>query len=113
MSRFYFRQIFIASVCFGLLGATEYRVTHLRKGTRLNVREIPVVNTRTAVASLPYNAIGIKIKECKKNRRGREWCYIFYPIGGKHIEGWVSRYYLEPMKEWFGSEVYIKNFLRN
>ena len=98
----------------GLLNATEYRLTHLKKGAKLNIRELPVVNSRTVVGSLPYNAIGIKIRECKYNKQGKEWCYISYPIGGKHIEGWISRYYLKSMDdEWFASKLYIKNFLKN
>ncbi|NEW60295.1 SH3 domain-containing protein [Sulfurovum sp. bin170] len=105
--------ILLLILTMGLLDATEYRLIHLKKGAKLNVREIPVVNSRTAVGTLPSNAIGITIRECKYNKQGREWCYISYPIGGKHIEGWISRYYLEPMDEWFASKLYIKNFLRN
>ena len=103
--------LFILTI--GLLNATQYRLIHLKKGAKLNIRELPVVNSRTAVGSLPYNAIGITIKECKYNKQGKEWCYVSYPIGGEHIEGWVSRYYLEPMDEWFASKLYIKNFLKN
>ena len=105
--------IFLFVLTIGLLNATEYRLTHLKKGAKLNIREIPEVNSRTAVGSLPHDAIGIKIRECKYNKQGREWCYVSYPIGGEHIEGWVSRYYLEPMDEWFASKLYIKNFLQN
>jgi hypothetical protein len=105
--------IFLFILTIGFLDATEYRLTHLKKGAKLNVREIPEVNSRTAVGSLPHNAIGIKIRECKYNKQGKEWCYVSYPIGGEHIEGWVSRYYLEPMNEWFASKLYVKNFLQN
>ena len=98
----------------GLLSATEYRLTHLKKGAKLNIREVPVVNSKTVVGTLPYNAIGIKIRECKYNREGKEWCYISYPIGGEHIEGWISSYYLKSMdNEWFASKLYIENFLKN
>ncbi len=101
-------------ITIGLLNATEYRLTHLRKGAKLNIRELPIVNSHTVVGYLPYNAIGIKIRECKYNKQGREWCYISYPIGGKHIEGWISRYYLKSMDdEWFASKLYIRNFLKN
>jgi len=95
------------------INATEYRLRHLKKGTQLNVRELPIVNSKTKVGSLPYNAVGIKIKHCKYNKKGREWCYISYPIGGQHIEGWVSRRFLKPMIEDITSKVYIQNFLRN
>jgi hypothetical protein len=106
--------ILLLILTIGLLNATEYRLTHLKKGAKLNVRELPVVNSRTVVGSLPYNAIGIKIRECKYNKQGKEWCYISYPIGGKHIEGWISRYYLQSMDdEWFASKLYIRNFLKN
>lgn len=97
-----------------IANSTEYRLTHLKKGGMLNVRELPVVNSRTLVGKLPYNAIAIEIKRCKYNKKGQEWCYVSYPLGGKHIEGWVSRYYLEPMKDYEISKVfYIKNFLNN
>ena len=54
--------ILLLILTIGLLNATEYRLTHLKKGAKLNVRELPVVNSRTVVGSLPYNAIGIKIR---------------------------------------------------
>jgi hypothetical protein len=108
------KKLLLLILTIGLLSATEYRLTHLKKGAKLNIRELPVVNSRTVVGSLPYNAIGIKIRECKYNKRGKEWCYISYPIGGEHIEGWISRYYLQSMDdEWFASNLYIKNFLKN
>jgi hypothetical protein len=107
------KHILLLIITIGLLNGTEYRLTHLKRGTKLNVRMEPVVNSKTVVGSLPYNAIGIKIKECKYNKQGQEWCYINYPIGAEHIEGWVSHRFLKPMSEDSKSFVYIKNFLRN
>jgi hypothetical protein len=107
------RIILLSILTIGTLDATEYCLTHLKKGAKLNVREIPEVNARTTVGSIPYNAIGIKIRECRYNTKGKEWCYVSYPMGAEHIEGWVSRRYLKPMDEWFASKRYIKNFLRN
>lgn len=107
------KYILLLIITIGVLGAREYRLVHLKKGARLNVRTEPIISSKTAVGSLPYNAIGIKIKECKYNKDGQEWCYINYPIGGEHIEGWVSRRYLKPMREDSRSFVYIKNFLKN
>jgi len=107
------KYILLLIITIGLANATEYRITHLKRGTNLNVRMEPVVNSKTAVGSLPYNAIGIKIKECKYNKQGQEWCYINYPIGGEHVEGWVSRHFLKPMHESSKSFIYIRNFLKN
>jgi len=107
------RYILLLIITIGLANAIEYRLTHLKKGTRLNVRMEPVINSKTVVGSLPYNAIGIKIKECKYNRDGQEWCYINYPIGSEHIEGWVSRRFLKPIYASSTSLIYIKNFLKN
>jgi hypothetical protein len=105
--------ILLFIITIGVLGATEYRLVHLRKGTRLNVRAEPIISSRTAIGALPYNAMGIRIKECKYNRQGQEWCYINYPVGAGHIEGWVNRYYLRPMRGDSRSYIYIKNFLKN
>jgi len=107
------KYILLFNITIGLLSSTEYRITHLKKGTRLNVREEPIISAKTAIGSLPYNAIGIKIRECKYNKYGQEWCYISYPIGGEHIEGWISSRYLKPMKNSTTSLIYIKNFLKN
>jgi len=107
------KYILLLIITIGLVNATEYRLTHLKRGAKLNVRMEPVVNSKTAVGFIPYNAIGITIKECKYNRQGQEWCYINYPIGGEHIEGWVSRRFLEPMYEDSKSLIYIRNFLKN
>jgi len=107
------KYILLLIITIGIVSATEYRLVHLKKGARLNVRAEPIINSKTAVGSLPYNAIGIKIRECRYNRDGQEWCYINYPIGAEHIEGWVSRRYLKPMREDSRSFIYIKNFLKN
>ncbi len=107
------RYILLLILTIGLFATTEYRLVHLKKGARLNVREEPIISSKTVVGSLPYNAIGIKIRECRYNRDGQEWCYINYPIGAEHIEGWVSRRYLKPMGGDSRSFIYIKNFLKN
>lgn len=98
----------------GMGNATEYRVTHLKKGKFLNVREEPVVNSKTLIGRLPANSMGIEIRECKYGADAKEWCYVMSGVGRKHLEGWVSRYYLEPMSERsLSSAFYIKHFLRN
>jgi hypothetical protein len=93
--------------------ATQYRVTHLKKGGKLNVRDRPIVNSKTWVGKIPWYGTGIKIKECKYNSVGQEWCYISYPMGARHLEGWVNRRYLVPMSGDITSRAYIKTFLRN
>ena len=108
------KYILLLIITIGIVNATEYRLTHLSRGTKLNVRMEPIVNYKTAIGYLPYNAIGIKIRECKYNKYGQEWCYINYPIGGEHIEGWVSRRFLKPMSNKDTTSIlYIKNFLKN
>ena len=107
------KYILLLIITIGLANAIEYRLTHLKKGAKLNVRMEPIINSKTVVGSLPYNAIGIKIKECKYNKRGQEWCYINYPIGNEHIEGWVSRRFLKPIYASNKSFIYIKTFLKN
>ena len=107
------RIIILSLLLIGLAEATEYQLTHLKKGGTLNVREIPVVNSSTAVGRIPANATGIRIKHCKINKSGDEWCYINYPLGGYHLEGWVNRYFLAPMKESVTSKLHISNFLTN
>jgi hypothetical protein len=107
-------KIFLLFLLFDIAVATEYRVAHLPKGRLLNVREEPVVNSRTLIGRLPANAMGIEIRECKYGANAKEWCYITYGVGRKHIEGWVSRYYLEPMSDQsIFSLFYIKHFLRS
>ena len=94
------------------LDATEYSLTHLRKGGALNVREEPIINRHTLVGKLPADTIGIKIRECKYNRKGKEWCYVYKGIGSQHIEGWVSRRFLVAMKDTKEANLfYIKHFL--
>ena len=93
--------------------ATKYQLTHLKKGATLNVREVPIVSSKTVVGKLPADATGIVIKHCKKNKSGKEWCYINFPLGGYHLEGWVSRHFLKPMKSNETSKIHITNFLHN
>jgi len=107
------KYILLLIITIGLANGIEYRLTHLKRDAKLNVRMEPIINSKTVVGYLPYNAIGIKIKECKYNKRGQEWCYINYPIGSEHIEGWVSRRFLKPMYVSNKSYIYIKNFLKN
>ncbi len=108
------KKIIILSVTLmGLAEATEYQLVHLKKDGTLNVREVPVVNSSTIVGKIPANGTGIRIKHCKYNESGDEWCYITYPLGGYHLEGWVNRYFLEPMKENTTSKLHISNFLTN
>ena len=97
----------------GLGHATEYQLIHLKSGGTLNVREVPVISSKTVVGKLPRNATGIQIRHCKYNKRGQEWCYINYPLGSSHLEGWVKRYFLTPMKTNTTSKVHITNFLHN
>jgi len=93
--------------------ATEYQLNHIKKGGTLNVREVPVVDSKTVVGRIPANGTGIRINHCKFNKSGDEWCYISYPLGGYHLEGWINRYYLKPMKENTTSKRHITNFLSN
>ncbi len=93
--------------------ATEYQLNHIKKGGTLNVREVPVIDSKTVVGRIPANGTGIRIKRCKINTSGDEWCYINYPVGGYHLEGWINRYYLKAMKENTTSKRHITNFLYN
>jgi len=105
--------ILLSLLLIGIGNATEYQIVHLKKGGSLNVREVPVVTSRTTVGRIPAYATGIKIQRCKYNRDGNKWCYISYPMGGSHIEGWVSRRFLAPMKSSRTSTRHIQNFLQN
>ncbi|NPA61349.1 MAG: hypothetical protein GXO06_03580, partial [Epsilonproteobacteria bacterium] len=96
-----------------IVSSTEYRVNHLKEGMQLNVRERPLVNSSTLIGKIPSNAIGIRVKECKYAKDGKRWCYIFYPMGAKHVEGWVRAYYLAPLDISVTSYIYIRNFLKN
>ncbi len=107
------RIILLIIITIGFINATEYRLVHLKKGGKLNVREAPVVNSATTVGTIPAYAEGITIRECKYARDGKEWCYISYPMGAEHLDGWVSRYFLAPMKGDSTSYIYIKTFLKN
>ena len=105
--------IILSLLLMGWGEATEYQLNHIKKGGTLNVREVPVVNSKTVVGRIPANGTGIRIKRCKINESGDEWCYINYPVGGYHLEGWINRYYLKSMKENTTSKIHITNFLSN
>jgi hypothetical protein len=108
------KKIMISSLLLiGMAEATEYQIAHLKKGGTLNVREVPVLDSKTVVGKIPSNGTGIRIKHCKYNKAGNEWCYINYPLGGYHLEGWVNRHFLKPMKENTTSKTHISNFLTN
>ena len=93
--------------------ATEYQLNHIKKGGYLNVREVPIISSETVVGKIPANGTDITIKRCKIDNSGDEWCYINYPVGGYHLEGWINRYYLKAMKENTTSKRHITNFLYN
>ena len=97
----------------GFINAIEYKIVHVQKGGRVNVREVPIISSITKVGTIPYYAVGIKIKDCKYGSDGKEWCYISYPMGARHLDGWIRRYYLAPMGRDFTSYIYIKSFLKN
>ncbi len=107
------RIILLIIITIGFINATEYRLLHLKKGRRLNVREAPVINSATTVGTIPAYAEGITIRECKYARDGKEWCYISYLMGAEHLDGWVRRYFLAPMGKDTTSYIYIKSFLKN
>ena len=107
------RVILLIIITIGFINATEYRLVHLKKGGRLNVREAPVINSATTVGTIPAYAEGITIRECKYARDGKEWCYISYPMGAEHLDGWVRRHFLAPMGDDTTSYIYIKTFLKN
>jgi len=97
----------------GCMDATEYQLNHIKEGGTLNVREVPVIDSTTVVGKIPANGTGIRIKHCKINDSGDEWCYVNYPLGGYHLEGWINRHYLKAMKENTTSKIHITNFLSN
>lgn len=105
--------ILLILLLLGFGQATEYQLVHLKKGGTLNVREVPIVTSNTVVGGIPAYATGISVRECKTNEENQEWCYISYPLGGSHIEGWVNSYFLAPMLENVTSEAQIKNFVHN
>jgi len=105
--------IILNLLLLGYVEATEYQLNHIKKGGTLNVREVPVIDSTTVVGRIPANGTGIRIKHCKFNDSGDEWCYINYPLGGYHLEGWINRYYLKAMKENTTSKRHITNFLSN
>jgi len=105
--------ILLSLLLIGMGNATTYQIVHLKKGGSLNVREVPEIRYRTTVGNIPAYATGIKIRQCKYNSQGDEWCYISYPKGGSHLEGWVSRRFLAPMSGGSTSKRHIQNFLQN
>ena len=105
--------ILLSLFLIGMGNATTYQIVHLKKGGSLNVREVPEIRYRTTVGHIPAYATGIKIRQCKYNSQGQEWCYISYPKGGSHLEGWVSRRFLAPMSGGSTSMKHIQNFLQN
>jgi len=105
--------ILLSLFLLGMGNATTYQIVHLKKGRSLNVREIPEVRYRTTVGTIPAYATGVKIQRCKYNSQGEKWCYISYPKGGSHLEGWVSRRFLAPMRGGSTSTRQIQNFLQN
>ncbi len=107
------RVILLIIITIGFIHAIEYKIVNVPKGGRVNVREVPIVNSITKVGTIPSYAVGIKIKDCKYGRDGKEWCYISYPMGARHLDGWVRKYYLAPMGSDFTSNIYIKSFLQN
>ncbi len=105
--------ILLTLLMIGIGNATMYQIVHLKRGSSLNVREIPEIRYRTAVGTIPAFATGIKIRQCKYNSQGQNWCYISYPQGASHLEGWVKRSYLAPMRGSSTSKRHIENFLQN
>ena len=105
--------IILSLLLIGIAHATGYQLAHIKRNGTLNLREVPVVTSKSLVGRIPASATGITIKECKFNRDGNEWCYISFPYGGDHLEGWVNRYFLKPMKANSTSRMYIENFLTN
>ncbi len=63
---------------------------------QLNVRERPLVNYLLLLEKF-HQMHRYRVKECKYAKDGKRWCYIFYPMGAKHVEGWVRAYYLAPL----------------
>ena len=109
------KKIILLTLLFmGFGHATKYEVVHIKRGGTLNVRDTPYVGQSAVVGKLTSYTTGITIKECTELQNGREWCYVTVPRGGSHIEGWVSSYYLLPMKNISNvSRVHIQNFLHN
>ena len=98
----------------GVLDATTYEITHIKKGGSLNVRDVPFKDKSVVVDKIAFNVTNITVKECTELEDASEWCYINAPRGASHIEGWVSSYYLKEMSSLpSSSKIYIKNFLDN
>ncbi len=98
----------------GVLDATTYEITHIKKGGSLNVRDVPFKDKSVVVDKIAFNVTNITVKECTELEDASEWCYINAPRGASHIEGWVSSYYLKEMSSILrSSKTYIKNFLEN
>jgi len=108
------KRFLLLLLTLSFLNSTEYSLTHLKKGGAVNVREEPKINRHTLVGKLSADSIGIKIRECKYNRKGREWCYISHGTGLRYIEGWISRKFLVAMKDnKEANRFYLKHFLRD
>ncbi|CAA6807110.1 MAG: Unknown protein [uncultured Sulfurovum sp.] len=109
------RNIIILSLILtGLVQATKYEISNIKKGGTLNVRDVPFKNRSVVVGNLAAYTTGISIKECTELADGSEWCYINAPRGASHIEGWVHSYYLKKMtKQASASKAHIQNFLHN
>jgi len=106
--------IIMTLLVMGLGHATTYQISHLKKGSTLNVRDTPFMDSSLVVGKVASNTTDISIKECAELPDKSEWCYIKAPKGASHIEGWVNSYYLKKMsKRLHGSKAHIQNFLHN
>jgi hypothetical protein len=75
-----------AFVSFAVL---NYKVTNIRKGSMLNVRQ--GMNTKhKIIAELPSSAKHIIVQQCKVNVLGKKWCKIQY----YNTQGWVRSKYI-------------------
>jgi hypothetical protein len=111
---FSMKKIIILTLLLMVFGnAQTYRLIYLKAGGTLNVRDSSFINSSKVVGRIPAYATDIRVNHCKINTDGNEWCYISYPIGGSHLEGWVNAYYLSPVEDSPLSEAHIKNFLMN
>ena len=106
--------IILSLILTGLVQATKYEISNIKRGGTLNVRDVPFINQSIVVGKIASPTTGISIKECTELKDGSEWCYINAPRGASHIEGWVSSYYLKEMRQRKTvSKAHIQNFLHN
>ena len=106
--------IILSLILTGLVQADEYRISHIKRGGALNVRDIPFKNESKVVGKIASYVTGITVKECTELENGSEWCYVKAPKGASHIEGWVNSYFLKKMKKTSNtSKAHIQNFLHN